>query len=164
TTTSDQLTPRGSASKPIRKRSRASKKTPTTLLNANTSNFRSLVQQFTGCPSTPLPLGSQRGPVNLNFGIETRQHLSNIATSIMAPVGSSNYYYQDANQVQHQQHQQVYQEQQCVFPFDSKGFSSSSISRSDMEIHEGFGLDDISLHELNNRDSFSNEIKNERYF
>ncbi|RYR17265.1 hypothetical protein Ahy_B03g062035 [Arachis hypogaea] len=38
-----------SAFKPIRKRSRASRRTPTTLLNANTNNFRELVQKFTGC-------------------------------------------------------------------------------------------------------------------
>ncbi|WCJ28738.1 VQ motif-containing protein [Euphorbia peplus] len=63
-------------SKPIMKsrRSRSSKKTPATLLNANTTNFRALVQQFTGCPRTArrnssasLLIGSQKGPVTLNF-------------------------------------------------------------------------------------------------
>uniref|UniRef100_A0A7N0UCU5 VQ domain-containing protein n=1 Tax=Kalanchoe fedtschenkoi TaxID=63787 RepID=A0A7N0UCU5_KALFE len=37
--------------KPARKRSRASRRTPTTLLSTNTSNFRAMVQQFTGGPS-----------------------------------------------------------------------------------------------------------------
>ena len=63
-----QLSPKGNVSKPIRRRSRASKKTPTTLLNANTTNFRALVQQFTGCHSTTMPtLGVQKGPITLNF-------------------------------------------------------------------------------------------------
>ncbi|KAL8033970.1 hypothetical protein ABFX02_13G190500 [Erythranthe guttata] len=63
--------------KPIRRRSRASKKSPATLLNANASNFRALVQQFTGChssSSSPLsPFGimttttNYKGPINLNF-------------------------------------------------------------------------------------------------
>ncbi|KAF3949029.1 hypothetical protein CMV_025044 [Castanea mollissima] len=54
-----RLTPKG-VSKPIRRRSRASKKTPTTLLNANTNNFRALVQQFTGCPSASISFSNQR--------------------------------------------------------------------------------------------------------
>ncbi|KAL7089739.1 hypothetical protein ACP275_13G201400 [Erythranthe tilingii] len=61
----------------IRRRSRASRKSPATLLNANASNFRALVQQFTGChssssTSSPLsPFGmtttNYKGPINLNF-------------------------------------------------------------------------------------------------
>ncbi|KVH89645.1 VQ-like protein [Cynara cardunculus var. scolymus] len=41
-----------------RRRSRASRKTPTTLLNTDTSNFRAMVQQFTGggnVGAAPLP-------------------------------------------------------------------------------------------------------------
>ncbi|CAN8275105.1 unnamed protein product [Cochlearia groenlandica] len=38
-------------SKPTRRRSRASRRTPTTLLNTDTSNFRAMVQQYTGGPS-----------------------------------------------------------------------------------------------------------------
>lgn len=53
--------------KPIRRRSRASRKTPTTLLSANANNFRELVQHFTGCPTS---LVERRGPVNLNFGLK----------------------------------------------------------------------------------------------
>ncbi|KAI9126677.1 hypothetical protein K1719_002273 [Acacia pycnantha] len=55
-------------SRPIRRRSRASKRTPTTLLNANTTNFRALVQQFTGCPSsTAMSFDVYKGPITLNF-------------------------------------------------------------------------------------------------
>ncbi|XLR17254.1 hypothetical protein HN51_038230 [Arachis hypogaea] len=56
-----------SAFKPIRKRSRASRRTPTTLLNANTNNFRELVQKFTGCGSTHMSLSIHKGPITLNF-------------------------------------------------------------------------------------------------
>lgn len=51
-----------SISKP-RRRSRASRKAPTTLLNASTANFRDLVQQFTGfqAAGAALPLGSHKG-------------------------------------------------------------------------------------------------------
>ncbi|XP_047048150.1 uncharacterized protein LOC124653132 [Lolium rigidum] len=41
-------TPRGS-----RKRARASRRTPTTVLTTDTSNFRAMVQEFTGIPSPP---------------------------------------------------------------------------------------------------------------
>ncbi|CAN6990738.1 unnamed protein product, partial [Brassica rapa subsp. trilocularis] len=41
----------GRVTKPARKRSRASRRTPTTLLNTDTSNFRAMVQQYTGGPS-----------------------------------------------------------------------------------------------------------------
>lgn len=56
---SPRLSPR-----PARRRPRASKRTPARVLNANTNNFRALVQQYTGCPSTAI---SFKGPVNLNF-------------------------------------------------------------------------------------------------
>ncbi|CAL0334916.1 unnamed protein product [Lupinus luteus] len=80
--TTSNLTPpkvnnNNNVSKPIRRRSRASKRTPTTLLNANTTNFRALVQQFTGCPSTTMSsLGVHKGPITLNFKHgSSRQHI-----------------------------------------------------------------------------------------
>ncbi|XP_038898930.1 VQ motif-containing protein 22-like [Benincasa hispida] len=45
------LNPDGSRVKPVRKRSRASRRTPTTVLNTDAANFRAMVQQFTGGPS-----------------------------------------------------------------------------------------------------------------
>uniref|UniRef100_A0A7C9DNK8 VQ domain-containing protein n=1 Tax=Opuntia streptacantha TaxID=393608 RepID=A0A7C9DNK8_OPUST len=47
-----QLGPEGRVTKPARRRTRASRRTPTTLLNTDTTNFRAMVQQFTGGPST----------------------------------------------------------------------------------------------------------------
>ncbi|KAF8030696.1 hypothetical protein BT93_D0010 [Corymbia citriodora subsp. variegata] len=75
-----------SRSKPIRRRSRVSKKSPTTILNANTTNFRSLVQQFTGCPSTSISFESthRSGPLNLSFVGFGHEHLgvSSAGTSL----------------------------------------------------------------------------------
>lgn len=70
--------PLGSPLKPIRRRSRASKRTPVTLLNASATNFRALVQQFTGCPhetaaASATQFRRQKGPVNLNFERNDRQ-------------------------------------------------------------------------------------------
>ncbi|KAE8649799.1 hypothetical protein Csa_012043 [Cucumis sativus] len=49
---SSGLNPDGTrVAKPVRKRSRASRRTPTTLLNTDAANFRAMVQQFTGGPS-----------------------------------------------------------------------------------------------------------------
>lgn len=39
-----------------KKRSRASRRAPTTVLRTDASNFRSMVQEFTGIPSVPEPL------------------------------------------------------------------------------------------------------------
>uniref|UniRef100_A0A3Q7EX01 VQ domain-containing protein n=1 Tax=Solanum lycopersicum TaxID=4081 RepID=A0A3Q7EX01_SOLLC len=57
---------KSASSKPVRRRSRASKKTPTTLVNASISNFRAVVQQYTGCHTCPI--NNQKGPINLSFG------------------------------------------------------------------------------------------------
>ncbi|KAJ8567756.1 hypothetical protein K7X08_019964 [Anisodus acutangulus] len=71
---SHELSPKNcSLKKPIRRRSRASKKTPTTHLNADASNFRALVQQFTGCHTANTFLGAHKGPINLNFGLDENE-------------------------------------------------------------------------------------------
>lgn len=46
------------AAKVGKKRSRASRRAPTTLLNTDTSNFRAMVQRFTGIPETPFGYSS----------------------------------------------------------------------------------------------------------
>ncbi|PPS16573.1 hypothetical protein GOBAR_AA04022 [Gossypium barbadense] len=51
TSSGGHLSPEGRVGKPARKRSRASRRTPTTLLNTDPTNFRAMVQQFTGGPS-----------------------------------------------------------------------------------------------------------------
>lgn len=59
--------------KPIRsRRSRASRRTPTTVLNASPNDFRALVQRFTGCDNMPSAsmvsvVSLPKGPVNIDF-------------------------------------------------------------------------------------------------
>ncbi|MED6223065.1 hypothetical protein PIB30_070386 [Stylosanthes scabra] len=109
------------AFKPIKKRSRASRRTPTTLLNANTNNFRELVQKFTGCGSTHMSLAIHKGPITLNFQQGTKnnhnhqkilhhhhqqqQNKQNSTTTsgTVSPFGSrtSNHYYYYNNQQAH---------------------------------------------------------------
>lgn len=111
-------------SKPIRRRSRASKKTPTTLLNANAKNFRALVQQFTGCP-TPISFANQKGPVNLNFGLKN-------ATPIIEPFQNYDYRQRSKavpppNQQQQQQQRQpqsYFQENNYLFGQNQQSYSS----------------------------------------
>ncbi|CAN4090598.1 unnamed protein product [Withania somnifera] len=75
-----------SVSKPVRRRSRASKKTPTTLVNASISNFRAVVQQYTGCHTCPIK--NQRGPINLSFGPQVDKR-----SSIIGEGSQNGYYY-----------------------------------------------------------------------
>ncbi|OMO92382.1 VQ motif-containing protein [Corchorus olitorius] len=122
----NQLTPKGCISKPIRRRSRASKRTPITLLNADAKNFRSLVQQLTGCRrrSTSISFGnpSAKGPVNINFALgahninfcssTTPPHAAAHANSISQLLTNDYSPHDQSHQQQEDQHQQQsYQEQ-----------------------------------------------------
>jgi len=73
---STQLGPEGRVGKPTRRRSRASRRTPTTLLNTDTTNFRAMVQQFTGGPNAPFAPSpstpAQALPNLLGFGFPSR--------------------------------------------------------------------------------------------
>ncbi|XP_073158204.1 uncharacterized protein [Henckelia pumila] len=60
---SSNLTPNhGRISKPLRRRARASRRTPTTLFNTDTANFRSMVQRFTGAPVSRFAHASSQPP------------------------------------------------------------------------------------------------------
>lgn len=188
----NHLNPKGCGSKPVRRRSRASKKTPTTLLNANTTNFRALVQQFTGCPSTPFPFGScnKKGPVNLSFGNHgQQQNYQRYSASVAAAFGNNNNHFYDQQQSQPQKHfqqqeqyhhQQVYQEdQQSLVSFDNydhnvvisgsderDGFLMSTNARSGnyLDIPYGFDMDEISMHEIAAGSAFSSADRNHSSF
>ncbi|ESQ55364.1 hypothetical protein EUTSA_v10026244mg [Eutrema salsugineum] len=70
------------------RRSRASRRTiPTTLLNANPSNFRALVQKFTG-RSSGGESNRRKGPVTLDFGSPTT-----ISKEAIFPVSSDRSHY-----------------------------------------------------------------------
>lgn len=168
--------------KPIRRRSRASKRTPTTLLNANTTNFRALVQQFTGCPTTAMSsLGVHKGPITLNFKHGSRQlqaHHHNTTTRIMPQIGrvSHNQVHDQVaapfpiwqkqlpeEQLLHQQQQLMFQEQQQGgnYSFDYMKSSNSlptvGSSRPTMEVSDGLLVgNDFSFHDLT-VNTFSND-------
>ncbi|WOL01097.1 hypothetical protein Cni_G09810 [Canna indica] len=84
-------TPRGP-----KKRSRASRRAPTTVLNTDTSNFRAMVQQFTGFPTPPFassPFARPRLDL-FNMGATIPPYLlrpsaQKIPTSPFAPMASS---------------------------------------------------------------------------
>ncbi|KAJ6408595.1 hypothetical protein OIU84_011846 [Salix udensis] len=108
------LSPDGRVAKPIRKRSRASRRTPTTLLNTDTTNFRAMVQQFTGGPSAPFASGSQINATNFGFalGAYRQAHHVNQPSPLMMPPAGYNLQYQ-----QQQQQQQFQQQTQNPPPY-----------------------------------------------
>ncbi|OIV91647.1 hypothetical protein TanjilG_26500 [Lupinus angustifolius] len=177
-------TPKGNnnnVSKPIRRRSRASKRTPITLLNANTTNFRALVQQFTGCPNTTMSsLSIHKGPITLNFknGSSRQKNQPNTTSRVMQQI----YTISDVNQVhqvaasaaaaavqfplldqQVQPQQELFQEQHGGgYSFDyMKSNSFHPIlgnSRPSMEVFDGLVVgNDFSFHDLTSVNAFSND-------
>jgi len=103
--TMSQLSPEGRVSKPARRRSRASRRTPTTLLNTDTTNFRAMVQQFTGGPGGA-PFGSSGtggggggggGAPTFSLGARQGGHQVNPG-SMMLPPGYRLQYQQAQNQ------------------------------------------------------------------
>ncbi|XP_054800347.1 uncharacterized protein LOC129304652 [Prosopis cineraria] len=179
-------------SRPIRGRSSASKRTPITLLNANTTNFRELVQQVTGCPSsTAMSFEVYKGPITLNFQQGRRQvvhHNTSRKVTTTAPFGNTGFstdvqhhhlQYQQQQQLADQQQWRLQQDQQQqqqsdddnLFEYNSSTdlFSRSINSlKPSMEISHGLIVDhNYSLHEYMtmNNDFFSNNnvIQNGSY-
>lgn len=147
------LNPQATSAKPIRRRPRNSRRTPTTLLNASTANFRSLVQKFTGCHNTKTSLNFQKGPVNLSFGKSRSQNIELGTSSRVVPFGFGYYNQQPTNDpalLQHQQHQEM------LYPKQHENMKSSTL--------DDFVIDDISLHELVDESSFNGSRKDGYYF
>ncbi|KAK9284450.1 hypothetical protein L1049_023623 [Liquidambar formosana] len=157
------LNPDGRVSKPIRRRSRASRRTPTTLLNTDTTNFRAMVQQFTGGPSAPFASGSSHhgAPPSFGFGVgASRHHQVNHPTALMVPPGY---------QLQFQQQQQQYQQQpqQYMFPVSNTPadvfLQRLSINpRPNMEVSNELVLEGFSSVQVPPRPS-SNENRSNNY-
>lgn len=103
----NRLSPEGGrVSKPVRRRSRASRRTPTTLLNTDTTNFRAMVQQFTGGPTAPFAAsGAHPGGPGFAFGLGTRQNFLNPSAG-MVPALAGYHYQQHQQQPQNLYHQQ----------------------------------------------------------
>ncbi|KAM0846166.1 hypothetical protein ACQ4PT_055846 [Festuca glaucescens] len=73
--TSRPAPPRGS-----RKRARASRRAPTTVLTTDTSNFRAMVQEFTGIPNPPFAAGA--GVPGASFGARFDHIFSSSAAAL----------------------------------------------------------------------------------
>ena len=103
----------GRVSRPIRRRSRASRRTPTTLLNTDTTNFRAMVQQFTGGPSAPFAAAGSHHPAGFALGLGAgRQGFAN-PSAVMVPAAPAGYHHNfhlhhQQNLYQHQQQSQQY--------------------------------------------------------
>ncbi|XP_057433877.1 VQ motif-containing protein 22-like [Lotus japonicus] len=102
-TSSTNLGPDGRVSKPTRRRSRASRRNPTTLLNTDTTNFRAMVQQFTGGPAAPFAPSSTGLPNLMGFGLVPRP--------VPPPPLNPTMFHLQQLQQQQQQQQNLYQPQ-----------------------------------------------------
>ncbi|KAK3016752.1 hypothetical protein RJ639_006072 [Escallonia herrerae] len=131
----------GNVGKPIRKRSRALRRTPTTLVNATTTNFRALVQQFTGSTH------KAKGPLNLSFALGSDQNQLGGAISGVSPLG---YHY-------HQQHQQQQQQQQSFFSLST---NTISVPKPNMQAtSDDFAIENLQTNEKPNHGEFDEASK-----
>ncbi|EFH46520.1 hypothetical protein ARALYDRAFT_493376, partial [Arabidopsis lyrata subsp. lyrata] len=97
--------------KPTRRRSRASRRTPTTLFNTDTANFRAMVQQFTG------------GPSAVAFGSSSSSGFS--LTSSDPTAGASSSPWQYANLQNHTSHHHELPQQDRPYLFSSSNHVST---------------------------------------
>ncbi|KAM3320910.1 hypothetical protein P3S67_008112 [Capsicum chacoense] len=122
--------PVGRDSRPIRRRSRVSRRTPTTVYNTDTRNFRAMVQQFTGNQNQPV---QSEGPVRF-FGPRN--------INLVNPRAYSIQFQQQVQQNQQQVQQNVpplSQIGETLFFHGLENYASSS--RSNMEISENLVMD-----------------------
>ncbi|PIN06077.1 hypothetical protein CDL12_21383 [Handroanthus impetiginosus] len=94
----------GRISKPVRRRSRVSSRTPTTVLNTDAANFRAMVQHFTGAPTAPFSAMSRPPSVG-----------ATAPTTTTAAAPASGFHVQYPNQLQQQQQHQ----HQHIFMIDN---------------------------------------------
>lgn len=120
------LSPEGRVGKPVRRRSRASRRTPTTLLNTDTANFRAMVQQFTGSPTAPFASSAGIHPTNIGFSFGGRHQAAlvnnpAVAGSLMVnpPAGGFHLQYQQHHQQQQQPQFQQHQNQPYMFSLNN---------------------------------------------
>ncbi|XWS30944.1 hypothetical protein CRYUN_Cryun23aG0034500 [Craigia yunnanensis] len=166
------LSPEGRVGKPVRRRSRASRRTPTTLLNTDTTNFRAMVQQFTGGSSAPFaPVGHSGGP-NFGFGFGGRQPHVNPSSLMVPPAGFQLQYQQQQPQQQHQLVQ--HQNQPYLFSLHNNNNPGAGDlflqrlggnPRPNMEARsEGFVMEGVSSQVLPPRTTSSNENRSNPTF
>ncbi|KAI6673397.1 hypothetical protein NL676_001303 [Syzygium grande] len=168
---SGHLSPEGGVAKPVRRRSRASRRTPTTVMNTDTTNFRALVQQFTGGPSAPF--GSGHGPggvLNFNIGLGPGQ----AGVGRPGGMGPSGFHvqYQVQQQPHHQQQLfQQHQNQQYMLSLNTSSPADLSLQRQRLvssrssgggAASDGFGMEGVPSHQVSSRPPSSSSDDNNR--
>ncbi|KAJ3707803.1 hypothetical protein LUZ61_011508 [Rhynchospora tenuis] len=128
-----------------RRRSRASRRAPVTLLNTDTSNFRAMVQQFTGIPSGPYSSGSLPGSSSgsgptISFGLD-------FSAPAVRPSGAV----MSFGQLQQQQ----YQRQP---PFQEQVFSSQQQPPRQEQQQYQYGGNMFTPGELNSNNNGNNDM------
>lgn len=124
----------GSIGKPGKKRTRASRKSPTAVFNTDTTNFRAMVQQFTGAPTDPSVSGPGTGPPVISFGFGAQDPHQGMFVPPSQPRLSLQ---------QLQQHQQLLLLQgdgQSMFSLSSNARPNMEISGSSLESTSSYGL------------------------
>lgn len=127
---SSNLTPNhGRISKPLRRRARASRRNPTTLFNTDTSNFRSMVQRFTGAPISTIAARPQLPGGGETFALDA---MNEAATAINAPAAAGFHVQYSHHPLQQRQVFEINRMQgggEAVSSHTSPGFSSSKDHR-----------------------------------
>lgn len=114
--------------KPIRRRSRASRRTPVTVLNASPTDFRALVQRFTGCDSKDKVASASASAVNLPKGPVTIDFTRNIDHA--TDQSSSRYTYYDNQMRSNLQNDQQVQPVGGWSPLQQPSYGASVIYES----------------------------------
>ncbi|XP_058072131.1 uncharacterized protein LOC131221060 [Magnolia sinica] len=145
--------------RPARRRSRASRRAPVTLLNTDTTNFRAMVQQFTGVPTAPFQSTVHPSGPNFEFGSHDRR------LGTMGPPARP-YYHHHLYSHQHQQQQHQQQQQQHQLRQEESMFSVGHGTdvyhpgfgnpRPHLEISQGF-LESLSSHVMPRQSSTEND-------
>lgn len=125
----------GPGGRAVRKRGRAARRAPTTVLNTDLNNFRALVQQYTGARTAPFSSMFRPDVRVANFGFDNHPALN---AMIIRPQRTQFYHQQ---QQQHQHIQQLHQGEEGMFPMGQACdvfLSDSNNSISNMEVSDEF--------------------------
>lgn len=122
-----------------RKRGRALRRAPTTVLNTDLTNFRAMVQQFTGAPTTPFSsmLGRPDGRT-VNSGFERPGGLEAMMVRPSETQHHQQYHHQQQQQQNFQQLRQGEEEMFSMGRTDDDFFSGLNNPRSNMEVTEEY--------------------------
>lgn len=143
-------------------------------MNTDTSNFRALVQQFTGGPTAPFGPGHGPGVLSFNFGLGPGQ----AGVGRAGGMGPSGFHlqYQVPQQPHHHHQQQLYHQQhpsqQYMLSLNTSGpgdlslqhqrLASSRSSGGAASGSDGFGMEGVPPHQVSSRPPSSSSEDNNR--